>query len=138
MGLAKHYHSPGLLGDYKHWTLDPRIREPRTQGPKDPRTRETRTQGPGAQKPSCVFMTEIQLQATYVNVLSSNLGCVIVSHRVHIVIHAKALFRTDCAISHYLLASSILSSLYNPRIISFIACKNTSMTSYAYTQQTYP
>ena len=48
-------------------------------------------------------------------------------HRVCIVIHTRDTLHPDCAISHYLLASFVLSSSAK---LKFVAYKTTSATSY--------
>ena len=76
---GKYYHKP-FVGDYKHWTRDPRTGDPRTQGPEDTRTRGPedlrtrgpRTRGPGTQRSSSVALSFYDRNATCVNVLSSN------------------------------------------------------------------
>ena len=40
------------LGDYKHWTRDPRTGDPRTRGPEDPRTGDPRTGDPRTRDPT--------------------------------------------------------------------------------------
>ena len=97
----------------------PGTRGPGTQGPKDPRTRGPEDRGPEDQGPNdlaLLHLAKYDRNATCVNVLSSNVRLIVVSHRVCIVIHTvDALFTPDCAISHYLLAFFICSSLCKPK-----------------------
>jgi len=110
-------------------TQDPRTKDPRTkdQGPKD-----LRTQGPRTQRSSSVALTFYDRNATSVNVLSSNIllyHCG--SQSPHCYTHNGALRTRLC----YFTLAICLVSLFilhsaNPRIVSFIACKTTSITSY--------
>ena len=53
-------------------------------------------------------------------------GCIVVSHRVHTVIHTKDALHTG--LYYFILSASFLYAFFtlqNPRIVSFIACKVT-------------
>ena len=99
------------MGDYKHWTPDPRTGDPRT--PPDPRTGEPEVQGPND-----LAMTEMnlcqcsKLKRTAVSLLVTESALLYTQF---------TLFAPDCAISHYRLAFF--------RIVSFVACKTTCITS---------
>ena len=117
-------------GDYKHWTQDPRTQDPRTE---DPRTRGPGTRGPGTQRSSSVVLSFYDRNATCVNVLSSNVrlyGCGPQSLPCYT--HSR---RSSHQIVLFTLSTSFLYlffTLQNPRIVSFIACKATNVTSYRY------
>ena len=83
----------------------PGTRGPGTQGPEDPRTRGPGTRGPGTQRSSSVALSFYDRNATCVNVLSSNVR----------------LYRCWSKSPHILHSA-------NPRIVSFIAYKTTSVT----------
>ena len=96
------------LGDYKHWIRDPRTGDPRTRGPG--------TRGPGTQRSSSVALSFYDRNATCVNVLSSNIRLYRCwSQSPHSLYTQMTLFTPDCAISHYLLAFFIYSSLCKPK-----------------------
>ena len=99
------------MGDYKHWTQDRGLvtQGPEDRGPKDPRTREPGTQGLEPKDIAVLhlaFMTQMhKLKRIRLYIIG-----------VHIVIHTKDTLHTDYAISHYLLAFFILSSLSKTQV----------------------
>ena len=108
-------------GDYKHWTWTwtwTGDRRPKDQGPK------------------CLavfylaFMTEVQLQTTCVNVLSSNLRLCRRDSESALLNTQKVLF-TPVVLFH-IISHLPLSFLHpaNPIIASFVACNTTSVTIY--------
>ena len=87
-----------------------------TQGPKDPRTGDPRTRGPGTQRFHSVALSFYDRNPTCVNVLSSNIRLYRCwSQSPHSLYTQLTLFTSDCAISHYLLAFFIYSSLCKPK-----------------------
>ena len=91
------------MGDYKHWTWDPRTEDPRTRGSEDQGAKD---QGPNSLALlHLAFMTEMQLVSMF---QAQTYGCIIVGHRVYIVIHTvdtlltKLWYFTLSAIFRYL------------------------------------
>ena len=82
-----------------------------------PGTRGPGTRGPGTQRSSSVALSFYDRNATCVNVLSSNVRLYRCwSQSLHCLIYTLlTLFTQDCAISHYLLAFFIYSSLCKPK-----------------------
>ena len=94
----------------------PGTRGPGTQGPEDRAPEDPRTRGPGTQRSSSVALSFYDRNATCVNVLSSNVRLYRCwSQSPHSLYTLLTLFAPDCAISHYLLAFFIYSSLCKPK-----------------------
>ena len=75
------------------------------------------------------FMTEMLLQATCVNVLSSNLRLYHCDSKTAL-LNTKDALHNSCAISHYFTSSFFILLHCNLIIASFVACNTTSVTIY--------